>query len=63
MYVITIKIPNKRIGVINKVKKVLKDSYETASIKNRGIVTESILSKAGSMKEVGITFEVKECES
>lgn len=60
MYEINIEIPKKRVGVINKIRKVLQSSYESANIKNRGEVTEITMNKAGSMKEIGITFEVKE---
>lgn len=62
MYEININIPKKRIGVINKIRKLLKTSYESANVKNRGEISETTMNKAGSMKEVGITFDVKEIE-
>lgn len=62
MYEINIEIPKKRVGVVNKIRKVLQSSYENANIKNKGIVNEATVSKAGSMKEIGINFEVKEGE-
>lgn len=54
MYEITIKIPKKRIGVVNKIKKLLKELYKD------GEVEEVVYSAAGSMKEIGINLEVKE---
>lgn len=62
MYEINIEIPKKRVGVVNKIRKVLQSSYENANIKNRGEVTEATKNQAGSMKEIGINFEVKEGE-
>lgn len=62
MYEIIIKIPSKRVGVINKIRKLLTTSYGTASVKNRCTVNEIAKCQCGSMKEVGITFEVKEIE-
>ncbi|WP_102400187.1 hypothetical protein [Haloimpatiens massiliensis] len=60
MYEITIRIPTKRVGVINKIRNILKSSYETSNIKGRGTVEEIQTCKAGSMKEIGITFEITE---
>lgn len=62
MYLITIKIPSKRVGVINKIRTLLKSSYAMANVKNRGTIKEVPYCKPGSMKEIGITFEIIESE-
>lgn len=59
MYEITIKLPKKRIGVVNRIRKVLQSSYENANVKNKGQINETIQSQGGSMKELGIEFEIK----
>jgi len=62
MYEINIEIPKKRIGVINKIRKILKTSYETADTANKYSMEEAPCVKGGSMKEIGINFEIKESE-
>lgn len=60
MYEISIKIPVRRIGVINKIRKVLRDSYETSSPKSGYALHEILCNKSGSFEELGISFEIKE---
>lgn len=55
MYKINIKIPKKRIGVVNKIRKILETSYKAADI------DECTSNKADfGQKEIGINFEIKE---
>lgn len=62
MYEIIIEILKKRIGVTNKLRKLLENSYETSSPKSWYSLSEVPCFKAGSGKEIGINFEIKESE-
>lgn len=57
MYEINIKIPKKRIGVVNKIRKLLETSYKELDI------AECTCNQADfGQKELGINFEIKERE-
>lgn len=60
MYTIIIKVPTKRVGVNNKIKQMLKTAYQSSNSTKRHSIKEITASKAGSMAETGITFEVEE---